>query len=188
MPGKIALNTIQQVMCRRHVTQFHKNFTIIEIHCYILIHYEKCIPTSINMPSFGIKKQTNCVCLVKLKPIAAWYVLTCNVSLSITQYVTWSREMSHLSKISIPIFLHLFLITTKCLILMQTPLHFNIWLQSYEGYVNAKNNIKQRNLNTVFANISKTTSPTSNSFLLIMSHIQTYSHYLVTIMHITSGN
>ena len=31
--------------------------------------------------------------------------------------------------------------------------------------------MKQRNLNTVFANISKTISPTSDSFLLIMSHI-----------------
>ena len=44
---------------------------------------------------------------------------------------------------------------------MQTPLQLDIWLQSYEGFDNAKNNIKQRNLNTVFANISKTTSPTS---------------------------
>ena len=26
---------------------------------------------------------------------------------------------------------------------MQTPLQMNIWLQSYEGFVNAKNNIKQ---------------------------------------------
>ena len=56
---------------------------------------------------------------------------------------------------------------------MQTPLQLDIWLQSYEGFVNTKNNIKQRNLNTVFANISKTTSPTSDSFLLIMSHIRT---------------
>ena len=40
-----------------------------------------------------------------------------------------------------------------------------------EGFDNAKDNIKQRNLNTVFANSSKTTSPTSDSFLLIMSHI-----------------
>ena len=49
-----------------------------------------------------------------------------------------------------------------------------IWLQSCEGFINnAKNNIKQRNLNTVFANISKKTSPTSDSFLLIMSHIET---------------
>ena len=45
------------------------------------------------------------------------------------------------------------------------------WLQSSEGFDNAKNNIKQRNLNTVFADISKTASPTSDSFLLIMSHI-----------------
>ena len=37
-------------------------------------------------------------------------------------------------------------------------------------FVNAKNNMKQRNLNTVFATISKTTWPTSDSFLLIMSH------------------
>ena len=32
---------------------------------------------------------------------------------------------------------------------MQTPLQLDIWLQSYEGFVNAKNNIKQRNFNTV---------------------------------------
>ena len=54
---------------------------------------------------------------------------------------------------------------------MQTPLQMDFWLQSYEGFVNAKNKTKQRNLNAVFANISKTTSPTSDSFLLIMSHI-----------------
>ena len=35
--------------------------------------------------------------------------------------------------------------------------------------------IKQRNLNTVFANISKTTSLTSDWFLLIMSHILSLS-------------
>ena len=46
-----------------------------------------------------------------------------------------------------------------------------IWLQSYEGFDNAKNNMKQRNLNTVVANISKTTSPTSDSYLLIMSQM-----------------
>ena len=53
---------------------------------------------------------------------------------------------------------------------MQTPLQLDIWLQSYEGFDNAKNIMKQRNLNNVLANISKTTSPTSDSFLLIMSH------------------
>ena len=52
---------------------------------------------------------------------------------------------------------------------MQTPLQLDIWLQSYEGFDNAKNNMKQRNFNTVYSNISKTTSPTSDSFLLIMS-------------------
>ena len=56
-------------------------------------------------------------------------------------YVTWS--MSHLSKIQILIFLHHLLITSKCFNLTQTPLQLDIWLQSYEEYVNAKNNIKQ---------------------------------------------
>ena len=54
---------------------------------------------------------------------------------------------------------------------MQTLLQLDIWLQSYEGFDNAENSIKQRNLNTVCANISKTTSLTSDSFLLIMSQI-----------------
>ena len=45
------------------------------------------------------------------------------------------------------------------------PLQLDVWLQSYEEFDNAKNNIKQRNLNPVFANISKTTSrhPTHSS-------------------------
>ena len=70
-----------------------------------------------------------------------------------------------------PIFLHCFLITSKCFILMLTPLQLDNWLQIYEELVNAKNNIKQRNLNTVFANTSKSIFPTSDSFLLIMSQI-----------------
>ena len=48
--------------------------------------------------------------------------------------------------------------------------HYN-WISVVTEFDNAKNNKKQRNLNTVYANISKTTSPTSDSFLLIMSHI-----------------
>ena len=36
-------------------------------------------------------------------------------------YVTWSREISHLSENSISIFLHHLLKTSKCFILMQTP-------------------------------------------------------------------
>ena len=39
--------------------------------------------------------------------------------------------------------------------LMQTPLKMDIWLQSYEGFANAKNNIKQTHLKAVFAIISK---------------------------------
>ena len=62
--------------------------------------------------------------------------------------------MSHLSKNYISIFLHHIFITSKCYILIQTPLKFDIWLQSYEEFVNAKNIIKQKNLNTVFAHIS----------------------------------
>ena len=51
--------------------------------------------------------------------------------------------------------------------------HYN-WISGYRVMKDLSmliNNIKQRNLNTIFANISKTTSPTSDSFLLIMSHI-----------------
>ena len=55
---------------------------------------------------------------------------------------------------------------------MQTPLQLDIWLQSYKGFVNAKIKIKQRNLNMVFAiSQKKKTSETSDSFLLIMSHM-----------------
>ena len=35
---------------------------------------------------------------------------------------------------------------SKCFILMQTSLELDIWLQSYEEFANAKNNIKQKNL------------------------------------------
>ena len=56
---------------------------------------------------------------------------------------------------------------------MQTPLQLDIWLQSYEEFVNAKITIKQKNLNTVFDNILKTIYPTSDSFLLIMSQFST---------------
>ena len=76
-------------------------------------------------------------------------------------------------KCPIPVFLGHFLITPKCFILIQTLLQLDIWLQSYEELVNAKNNIKQRNLTTVFANISKSISPTSDSCLLIVSHMLT---------------
>ena len=78
-----------------------------------------------------------------------WHIRPQGLQSTESPYVTWSREMSHLSKISNSFFLHHFLVTSKCFILMQTPLQLDIWLQSYEGFVNAKNNIKQRNSNTV---------------------------------------
>ena len=43
------------------------------------------------------------------------------------------------------------------------------------------NNMKQRNLNTVFANISKATSPTSDSFLLIMSYMMILNEVLTGV-------
>ena len=54
---------------------------------------------------------------------------------------------------------------------MQTPLKLDIWLQSKRN-LSMQDNIKQDNLNTIFASISKTISPTSDSFLLIMSHYE----------------
>ena len=60
--------------------------------------------------------------------------------------------MSHLSKMSIPISLHHFLITSKCFLFDANSII--IGYLSYEEFVNAKKNIKQINLNTVFANIS----------------------------------
>ena len=54
---------------------------------------------------------------------------------------------------------------------MQTPLQLSIWLQSNKQSIIAENNIKQKNLDPFFANISKAIFPTSDSFLLIMSHL-----------------
>ena len=72
-------------------------------------------------------------------------------------YVTWSREMSHMSK------------TLNFELL--TPLSSNLKMLCYEQFVSTENNIKQMNLNSFFANISKTIYATSDSFPLIMSHI-----------------
>ena len=73
--------------------------------------------------------------------------------------------------ISISSFLCYFLIPTKCFIFSQTPFYFDVWLPSYEEFINAKNNINQKNLNTLFANNSKSVSPTSDLFLLSVSQL-----------------
>ena len=58
---------------------------------------------------------------------------------------------------------------------MQTPLQLDVWLQSYEEFVGAKNNMKQRNLNTVIANILKTIYPTHSSWSChILSEMNEY--------------
>ena len=38
---------------------------------------------------------------------------------------------------------------------MQTPLQLDIWLQSYKGFVNAKNNIKQKEFEHCFCQYLK---------------------------------
>ena len=53
---------------------------------------------------------------------------------------------------------------------MQTPLQLDIWSQSYEGFDNAKNKITQRDLNTVFANISK--NNIADIRLIPLDHVQ----------------
>ena len=60
---------------------------------------------------------------------------------------------------------------------MQTPFKLDIWLQSYERFDNAKNNMKEKNLKTVFANISKTTS---RHRLIPLDHV-TYLHATLSI-------
>ena len=54
-------------------------------------------------------------------------------------------------------------------------LELDIWLLSYEQCINVENNIQQRNLNSFFANISKTIFTTSDSFSLIISLVLTIS-------------
>ena len=91
---------------------------------------------------------------------------------------TQPREKSHLSKdfkiLRLFDATH-FLITSKRFkfILLQTPSKLDICMQSCEEFDNAKNSIKQKNFNTVFADISQKQylwHPTQYPFLLIMSH------------------
>ena len=98
-----------------------------------------------------------------------WY------SIQYLEYVTRSRGMSHLSKKKFFYFLTPLSQTFKMLHFDANRAHYN-WISGYGvmkdlTMLKPKNNIKQKNFNTVFANISKTTSPTSDSFLLIMSHM-----------------
>ena len=72
----------------------------------------------------------------------------------------------------IPSLLLYFLITSKYFMLMQTPSQLDTWLQSYEEFVHAKNNINKR-IWTLFLPISQQQylrHPT-----LIMSHFSYYT-------------
>ena len=64
-------------------------------------------------------------------------------------------------RFSILSFLHYLLATWKCYILMQTALESYIWLQSYEQFIKDEYNIKQKNLDSFLADISKTKFATS---------------------------
>ena len=77
------------------------------------------------------------------------------------------RGMNHMSKI------FYFAISTSSANVIQTPLVLNIWLQSCVRIVceNSQNNIKQKNWDSFFANISNEISTTSDSLPLIMPHI-----------------
>ena len=99
------------------------------------------------------------------------------------------RQVTHFPvtcrRCSILSFLHHSRATWKCHILMQTPLESDIWLQSYEQFKEAENNIKQKNSNWFLADISETVFATLDSFPLIMSHMclkNFYRNNIVTIL------
>ena len=105
------------------------------------------------------------------------FVCGCSIMLYVDlDFVTWSRGKSHLSTISISIFLHHFLKTYKIFISIQTPLQLDIWLQSYEGFGNARNIMKQRNLNTVFLPISQKQHPRHRTHSSWSCHILCFSY------------
>ena len=118
----------------------------------------------VEMYTVSIVTSTPCtcivICLLLCEVFSNWRIKRHGVPVII--FVTRSREMSHVLnwKCSILRFLHYFLATQKCYILMHTPLESDIQLQSYEQFINS-----------FFANISETISATSDSLphLLIVS-------------------
>ena len=66
---------------------------------------------------------------------------------------------------------------------MQISLQSDVWLQSYEGFDNAKDNIKQRNLNTVFWQYLKYNM--ADIRLIPLDHVTLMS--LVNPCHIKKG-
>ena len=60
----------------------------------------------------------------------------------------------------------------KHYIFIQLPSQSDIWFWRYEQFFNFKNNVKDKNLLPLLACNSKSIFPTSDSFPLIMSHLQ----------------
>ena len=73
---------------------------------------------------------------------------------------------------------------------MRTPLQLDIWLKSYAGFDNAKNNIKQRNLNPVFHQYLK--NNISDIRLIPLDHVTyavvgfTLNYSLSWLLYVTS--
>ena len=72
---------------------------------------------------------------------------------------------------SILIFQYKSLVQLKCYILIQTPSKLVMWLQRYEKFFVAQNNVKHKSLSPLLACNSKSIFPTSDSFPLIMSQM-----------------
>ena len=68
--------------------------------------------------------------------------------------------------------------------MIQTPSQSDIWFQRYELFLKFKNNVKHKNLSPFKACNSKSIFPTSDSFLLIMSHIPK-GRYVVNLQNVT---
>ena len=64
-------------------------------------------------------------------------------------FVTWARDMGHMSANSISIFQHSLFVHYKCYLLFQTPLKLDMWLLRYGQFLDFLNDVKHRNLLTV---------------------------------------
>ena len=72
--------------------------------------------------------------------------------------------------------------------MIHTPLQSDIWFKRYEQFFEFQNNVKHRNMTSVLGYNSKSILATSDSFLLIMSHIVivTIPIYLFTFAKLIS--
>ena len=73
------------------------------------------------------------------------------------------------------------LVHVKCYILIQIPFQSDTWFQRYGQLFNFKNNVKHKNLSPVLAYNSKSIFRTSDSLLLIMSHLAKIEVYFILL-------